>query len=101
MFADSVIPFSFESLPVRGGLIHLSETWRLMQRDHDDDAVLLETLGQAEAATGLIAHSLHFDGAVTLQIQGGPALNMLVMQCTGDLDLRGMAARSLTTAAVQ
>jgi molecular chaperone Hsp33 len=91
MSADSVIPFSFESLSVRGSLIHLSRAWRRMQRDHDYSPVLTETLGQAAAATGLIAHSLKFEGAITLQIQGGSALDMLVMQCTGDLDLRGMA----------
>lgn len=99
MSADSVIPFSFESLPVRGGLIHLSKAWQRMQRDHSYDDAVLETLGQSAAATGLIAHSLNFDGAVTLQIQGGAALDMLVMQCTGCLDLRGMAVRNSSVAA--
>jgi len=92
MSADSVIPFAFESLPVRGALIHLSRSWRRMQRDHDYEALMIETLGHAAAATGLIAQSLKFDGAITLQIQGGSALQMLVMQCTSDLDIRGMAA---------
>jgi molecular chaperone Hsp33 len=92
MPADSVTPFGFESLPVRGALIHLSRAWRRMLRDHDYDKLLTETLGHAAAATGLIAQSLKFDGAVTLQIQGGSALQMLVMQCTSELDVRGMAA---------
>ena len=51
MSADSIIPFAFESLPVRGALIQLSQ-----------------------------------------QIQGSGTLQMLVMQCTSDLDVRGMAA---------
>ena len=63
-----------------------------MLRDHDYDALVTETLGHAAAATGLIAQSLKFDGAVTLQILGGSALQMLVMQVTSDLDVRGMAA---------
>ena len=92
MAADSVIPFGFESLPVRGALIHLSRSWRRMLRDHDYDALVTETRGHAAAATGLIAQSLKFDGAVTLQILGGSALQMLVMQVTSDLDVRGMAA---------
>lgn len=92
MSGDTVIPFGFESLPVRGALIHLSQSWRRMQRDHDYDALIRETLGHAAAATGLIAQSLKFDGAITLQIQGGGALRMLVMQCTNDLELRGMAS---------
>jgi molecular chaperone Hsp33 len=92
MSADSVTPFGFESLPVRGALIHLSRTWRRMLRDHDYDALVTETLGHAAAATALIAQSLKFNGAITLQIQGKAALQMLVMQCTSDLDVRGMAS---------
>ena len=92
MSADSVTPFGFEALPVRGALIHLSHTWRRMLRDHDYDALVTETLGHAAAATGLIAQSLKFDGAITLQIQGAGVLQMLVMQCTSDFDVRGMAA---------
>ena len=91
MPADSVIPFGFESVPVRGALIHLSRTWRRMLRDHDYDALVEETLGHAAAATGLIAQSLKFDGTITLQIQGAGRLQMLVMQSTSDFDMRGMA----------
>lgn len=93
MSADGVIPFAFESLPVRGSLIHMSRSWRRMRRDHDYDSLLTEVLGHAAAATGLIAQSLKFDGAITLQIQGGSALKMLVMQCTRDLEMRGLATR--------
>lgn len=92
MSADSVIPFAFEALSVRGALIHLSRTWRRMQRDHSYSPLLTETLGHAAAATGLIAQSLKFEGAITLQIQGGEALQVLVMQCTNVLELRGMAS---------
>ena len=63
-----------------------------MLRDHDYDALVSETLGHAAAATGLIAQSLKFDGVITLQIQGAGILQMLVMQCTSDLDVRGMAS---------
>jgi molecular chaperone Hsp33 len=91
MSTDSVLPFGFESLPVRGALIHLSRTWRRMLRDHDYDALVAETLGHAAAATGLIAQSLKFDGAITLQIQSAGRLQMLVMQSTNDFDMRGMA----------
>jgi len=92
MSADSVIPFGFESIPVKGALIHLSRAWRRMLRDHDYGALVTETLGHAAAATGLVAQSLKFDGAITLQVQGGAVLRMLVVQCTSELELRGMAA---------
>lgn len=92
MFADHVIPFVFESLPVRGEIIYLSRTWRRMIGDHEYEPIVRATLGEAAAATGLIAQSLKFDGSVTLQIQGSGDLKMLVMQCTDDLELRGMAS---------
>ena len=99
MPADTITPFGFESLPVRGALVHLSRSWRRMQRDHDYDALVTETLGHAAAATGLIAQSLKFDGSATLQLIGGDALQMLVMQCTSELELRGMAVISETSVA--
>lgn len=91
MIADHVIPFVFDALPVRGALINLSRSWRRMLRDQHYDRIIQETLGHAAAATGLIAQSLKFDGAVTLQIQGDGELRMLVMQCTSDFEIRGMA----------
>jgi len=92
MTEDRIIPFVFDALPVRGALIHLSRAWRRMLRDHGYDRVIRETLGHAAAATGLIAQSLKFDGAITLQIQGDGELRMLVMQCTSKLEVRGMAS---------
>ena len=89
---DAVIPFVFESLPVRGTLVQLESTWQRMQRDHDYPDPVTEVLGESAAATALIAQSLKFDGTITFQINGDGPLSMLVMQATDDLDLRGMAS---------
>ena len=48
-------------------------------------------LGEALAATALLARNLKFDGRLTLQIQGGAHLRLLVMQCNNRLQLRGLA----------
>jgi molecular chaperone Hsp33 len=89
---DAVIPFVFESLPVRGALVQLEGTWQRMQRDHDYPDPVAEVLGSSAAATALIAQSLKFDGTITFQINGDGPLSMLVMQATDDLHLRGMAS---------
>ena len=89
---DAVIPFIFESLPVRGALVQLDGAWKRMQEGHDYAAPVAEVLGHAAAATALIAQSLKVDGSVTLQIASTGPLGMLVMQCTDALDVRGMAA---------
>jgi len=89
---DAVVPFVFESLPVRGALVHLESAWQRIQIGHNYAQPLAEVLGHAAAATALIAQSLKFDGKITLQISSEGPLGMLVMQCTDGLDLRGMAS---------
>ncbi len=90
--SDAVVPFVFESLPVRGALIQLQKSWQRMQLGHTYQLSVLETLGHAAAATGLIAQSLKFDGTITMQLSGDGPLAVLVMQCTSELELRGMAS---------
>ena len=89
---DALIPFVFESLPVRGALVQLESAWQRMQLGHDYADSLAEVLGHSAAATALIAQSLKFDGTITFQIRSDGPLGMLVMQSTDDLDLRGMAS---------
>ena len=91
-YSDAVIPFVFESLPVRGALIQLQKSWQRIQLGHTYQMSVLETLGHAAAATGLIAQSLKFDGTITMQLTGDGPLAVLVMQCTSELELRGMAS---------
>ena len=90
--SDAVVPFVFESLPVRGALIQLQKSWQRMQLGHTYQMSVLETRGHAAAATGLIAQSLKFDGTITMQLTGDGPLAVLVMQCTSELELRGMAS---------
>ncbi|MDH3440773.1 MAG: Hsp33 family molecular chaperone HslO [Gammaproteobacteria bacterium] len=88
---DVVVPFVFESLPVRGALVQLENAWQRMQEGHDYANPVSEILGHAAAATTLIAQSLKFDGSITMQISSQGPLGMVVMQATDDLDIRGMA----------
>lgn len=92
MTRDSVVPFLFDSLPVRGAIVQLEDTWRSLRNHQDYGGCVRDTLGHAAAATALLAQSLKSDSAVTLQITGGGPLSMLVMQCNTDLQLRGLAS---------
>ncbi|MGB5347316.1 MAG: Hsp33 family molecular chaperone HslO [Woeseia sp.] len=89
--SDKVIPFIFESLPVRGALVQLRSSWQRMQLGHRYERPVRDVLGPAAAASVLIAQSLKFDGQITLQISGNGPLSMLVMQCTSKLAMRGLA----------
>ncbi len=99
--SDQIVPFVFENLPVRGAVIQMSRSWQRMIGEHDYAPIIAETLGQAAAATGLIAQSLKFEGAITMQVQSGGPLRMLVMQCTSDLEMRGMASTDEQVEATQ
>lgn len=97
---DTVIPFLFESLPVRGALVQLSSSWQRMQEGRQYVEPVAEVLGHAAAASALIAQSLKSDSNITLQISGDGPLSMLVMQCSSKLEMRGMAHADLGGAAL-
>ncbi len=99
--SDQIVPFVFENLPVRGAVVQMSRSWQRMIGEHDYAPVVLETLGQSAAATALIAQSLKFDGAITMQVQSQGPLRMLVMQCTSELEMRGMASTERQVVATQ
>lgn len=88
---DCLQRFAFESFPVRGQIVHLNTTWQTILDRHDYPPSLRPVLGQALAATVLLASTLKFDGRMTLQVQGDGPLNFLVAQCTHDLQVRGLA----------
>lgn len=89
--ADSLHRFLFEHLPVRGELVHLDASWQAALEHTDYPAPVRQLLGQAMAAASLLASTLKFEGAMTLQVQGEGPVSLLVVQCTSDMVLRGMA----------
>lgn len=101
MVTNAIVPFVFESLPVRGAIIQLDDAWQRLLDGHSYEAPVLEVLGHAAAATPLIAQSLKSGSKVTLQITGEGPLSMLVMQCTSDLHFRGLASAAEATAGMR
>lgn len=88
---NALIPFVFHRLPVRGAIVQLDDEWRKLHELNDYAPSVREVLGHAAAATPLIAQSMKAGSSVTLQLTGGEALSMLIMQATSDLDFRGLA----------
>ena len=88
---DSLHRFLFDEMPVRGEIAHLDASWRAALEQIDYPPVIRDILGQAMAAAVLLASSLKFEGGMTLQLQGGNPLTLLVVQCTSTLNLRGLA----------
>lgn len=88
---DTLRRFIFERFPVRGYVVHLDASWRALIEHHDYPEVVRDALGEAVAATMLLAATLKFDGLLTLQMQGPGPMHLLVVQATHRMALRGVA----------
>ena len=91
MVNDSISRFLIDNSNVRGEVVHLSESWQEMLRRADYPHSVRQLLGEACAATALLAETIKFDGALTLQARGTGPVELLVVQVTSDNTLRGMA----------
>jgi molecular chaperone Hsp33 len=83
--------FVFEHYPIRGHLVHLDAAWRALieHRDYPED--VRDLLGEALAASLLLAATIKFDGVLSLQLQGDGFVHLLLAQCTSGLGVRGLA----------
>ncbi len=88
---DSLRRFLFENAAIRGELVHLEASWRTVLEKHDYPLVLRDIMGELIAATVLLAATLKLQGSLILQIQGKGAIKLLVVECSGDLQLRATA----------
>ncbi len=88
---DEVRRFIIENLPLRGHWVRLGSAWRALREHRDYPAGTRELLGQAVSASVLLAATLKFRGALTLQLQGNGAASLLVAQCTHDFRVRALA----------
>lgn len=89
--ADELRRFLFEDSPVRGYVVRLDATWQAAIEHHGYPPVVRGVLGEAMAATALLAGTMKFDGRLTLQVQGEGPLHLLVTQCSDNLAMRGVA----------
>ena len=89
--ADLVRRFIFEKRPVRGHWVRLDSAWRELLEHTDYPQTVRELLGQAVAASVLLAATLKFRGTLTFQLQGNGAVGLLVAQCAHDFRLRAVA----------
>jgi molecular chaperone Hsp33 len=88
---DCLHRFVFEHLPIRGHLVHLDAAWRALIEHREYPETVRGLLGEAVAASLLLAATIKFDGVLSLQLQGDGAVHLLLAQCTSGLGVRGLA----------
>ena len=88
---DCLHRFMFEQYPIRGHLVHLDAAWRALIEHREYPAPIRDTLGEAVAASLLLAATIKFEGVLSLQLQGDGPVHLMLAQCTGGLGVRGLA----------
>ncbi|NLG75181.1 MAG: Hsp33 family molecular chaperone HslO [Xanthomonadaceae bacterium] len=88
---DCLHRFLFEHYPIRGLLVHLDASWRALLEHREYPEAIRDTLGEAVAASVLLAATLKFDGTLTLQLQGQGPMHLMLAQCSSRLGVRGVA----------
>jgi molecular chaperone Hsp33 len=88
---DCLHRFIFEHYPIRGHLVHLDAAWRALIEHGEYPAAIRDTLGEAVAASLLLAATIKFEGVLSLQLQGDGPVHLMLAQCTSGLGVRGLA----------
>ncbi len=88
---DSLHRFLFEHFPVRGHIAHLDTAWRALLEHRDYPPAIRKVLGEAVAASVLLAATLKFEGTLSLQVQGDGPMHLLLAQCSNELGVRAVA----------
>lgn len=88
---DCLHRFLFEHYPIRGHLVHLDASWRALLEHREYPDGIRDTLGEAVAASVLLAATLKFDGTLSLQLQGQGPMHLMLAQCSSDLGVRAVA----------
>ena len=88
---DQLIRFRFQDTPVRGAWVRINQTWHdACARQAYPYAIKL-LLGEMLASSALLADSVKFDGAVTIQCQSQGWLRTALAECNHKTSLRGIA----------
>jgi len=89
--SDTLQRFLFEHAPIRGEIVRLDAVWQSVIERHNYPPVLRDLMGELCAAAVLLAATLKLQGSLVLQIHGKGAVKILVVECSGDLEVRATA----------
>ena len=83
--------FIFDNHDARGELASLEQRYAHVLAKHDYPEPVRILLGELMAAAALLVGSLKFDGLLTLQVRGDGPLSLLVVECSSNREMRGLA----------
>lgn len=88
---DTLQRFLFENADIRGDLVHLDSSWQTVLEKHNYPPAIRTLLGEMMAAAVLLSATLKYKGRLTIQIQGDGPVSLMVVECSSERALRGLA----------
>jgi molecular chaperone Hsp33 len=89
--SDQTQRFLFEDTDVRGELVALDDSYRHVLAKHPYPEPVAQLLGELLAAAALLIGTLKFDGLLVLQARSSGAVPLLMVECSSEREVRGIA----------
>lgn len=96
---DSSLRFLFEEADIRGEHVTLSRSLADIQGAHAYSNSVCALLGQFAAAAVLISNNLKYRGKIVLQARSTSSLSLIMIECTSDSQIRGIARGDIAATA--
>ncbi|QKS28043.1 MAG: 33 kDa chaperonin [Accumulibacter sp.] len=91
MTTDCLCRFLLDDLDIAGALVRLGPVWQQLLQDRGYPLPVTQLLGELSASSLLVNSNLKQPGRVTIQLRGNGPVSLLVIDCTEQLQIRGMA----------
>src|SRR6185437_14588226 len=91
--------FIFDKLPLRGAFVVLDDVWQTISSQREYPEGIEQVIGELLVANVLLTANLKLKGKVTAQIQDNPKLDLVVSECTNNLNVRATAKFTKAAAA--
>ena len=88
---DSVQKFMLEEKEVRGVIVHLTNSYHDILKQHHYPQIIQRYLGEVLVASALLMETIKLNGRMTIQFQSEGAIQLLVAQINSEGHLRGLA----------
>ncbi|PTQ71152.1 Hsp33 family molecular chaperone HslO [Pseudomonas sp. GV071] len=83
--------FMFDDSDVRGELVSLGESYAHVLAKHPYPEPVAQLLGELLAAAALLVGTMKFDGLLILQARSSGAVPLLMVECSSNREIRGIA----------
>ena len=93
---DSCQRFLFDGVDVRGESVQISGALTDMLANQAYSATLKRLLGEFAAAAVLISNNLKYEGRIILQARSKQAVSLVMVECSSERHIRGIAQGDLS-----